>query len=450
MSNTVTIQPMTFFRATVRPPGSKSLTNRALLLAALAEGESVLRQSLIADDTRQMLGALQALGFDVVNDVEAEEIRVVGCGGRVPTRVGDTVSLHLGNAGTAYRFLTAACCLPSATDDGEPTRHVLDGIARMRERPIGQLVDALRRIGGQIDYVDKEGFPPIRVAGVGLRGGELEMPPTLSSQYISALLQVGPYCDEGLTVCFDGPVTSRPYVEMTLNLMSRFGVEANVDPAFTRVRIEPGRYRGTDYAVEPDASNASYFLAAAAITPGSQCTIQGLGKKSLQGDVCFADVLHQMGAGLLFGDDFITMMAPPDGQHLRGIDIDLNRMPDMAQTLAVVALFAQGDTTIRNVGNLRVKETDRIAALQAELVKFGAGVTVDGDDLTITPSSGIAGDMGTMTPRGAIDTYNDHRMAMSFAVAGLRIPGVVINDPGCVDKTFPAFFGYLSDLSNSG
>ncbi len=227
---------------------------------------------------------------------------------------------------------------------------------------------------------------------------------------------------------------------MTLGLMARFGVRATVDANFTAITLAPGKYKAADYAIEPDASNASYFLAAAAIAPESKCTIEGLGQASVQGDVGFADVLMRMGAGLLFGRDFITVMGPRAGTRLRGIDIDLNHMPDMAQTLAVVALFAEGDTVIRNVGNLRVKETDRLAALKNELTKLGAQVEIDGDDLCITPPPG-----NRIRP-AAIDTYDDHRMAMSFAVAGLAAPGVVINDPACVNKTFPRFFEYLERL----
>lgn len=432
LPRSIPVRPITPFRAAVRPPGSKSLTNRALLLAALAEGPSILRGPLLADDPTQMFNALNALGFAPAFDDDQQVVRINGCNGAIPVRESQT-NLHLGNAGTAFRFLTATCALGDR-------RYQLDGIERMRQRPIGQLVDALKQIGGKIDYAGEEGFPPLLVHGTGLEGGELVMPPTLSSQYISALLQVAPYCRKGLTIRFDGPVTSRPYVEMTLALMRTFGVASEADEAFTRVSVSPGRYHGTDYAIEPDASNATYFLAAAAVVPGSTCTIEGLGKRSLQGDVGFADVLYSMGAGLLFGNDFITVIGPKEGHMLRGIEVDLNHMPDVAQTLAVVALFAQGPTTIRNVGNLRVKETDRLAALRNELTKLGATVEIDGDDITIEPPPG-----NKLTP-AAIDTYNDHRMAMSFAVAGLRSPGVTINDPSCVEKTFPDFFEYLGRL----
>jgi len=429
------IQPVRSFRAHVTPPGSKSLTNRALLLAALAEGESTLTGVLFADDSRRMLAALQALKFDVAIDEPNSTVRITGRGGVIPC---DHANLNLGNAGTAYRFLTAAMPLGR----GE---FVLDGIERMRQRPVKQLVDGLRQIGATINYTMNDGCPPLQVTARGsLAGGQFTMPPTLSSQYISALLQVGGYCEKGLTINFDGPITSRPYVEMTLRLMHTFGVRAEVDANFTRIHVPTGKYRATNYAIEPDASNASYFLAAAAIVPGSSCTIEGLGKRSIQGDIGFADVLHRMGAGLLFGGDFITVMAPANGQKLCGIDIDLNHMPDMAQTLAAVALFAEGTTTIRDVGNLRVKETDRLGALKNELTKLGATVEIEGDDISITPPAD-----GKVKP-AAIDTYDDHRMAMSFAIVGLRSPGVVINDPKCVNKTFPEYFEYLRKMADSG
>jgi len=434
MTDSIAIEPIGTFRASLRPPGSKSLTNRALLLAALATGESTLLRPLIADDTDRMLDALGALGFVPRVDHDGQSVHLAGKGGRVPAT---EAALRLGNAGTAYRFLTAACCLGSGS-------YTLDGVQRMRERPVAQLIDALRAIGGGIDYLGEQGFPPLRVrGGGGLRGGELAMPPTLSSQYISALLQIAPCCRQGLSIFFDGPVTSRPYVEMTLALMLEFGVEVEVDKDMSRVHVYPGQYRGRELVIEPDASNASYFLAAAAITPGSRCTIEGLGKDSSQGDVGFADLLGRMGAGVEWGPDSITVTGPVRPGVFRGIDADLNAMPDMAQTLAAVALFAEGTTAIRNVGNLRLKETDRIAALQSELTKLGATVVVDADDILITPPIG-----GRIQP-ATNDTCDDHRMAMSFAVVGRRAPGVVIRDRACVNKTFPGFFEYLERLATS-
>jgi len=434
LTATQTIAPIAPFAATLRPPGSKSLTNRALLLAALARGQSTLRGPLVADDSKRMVEALVELGVPMTESDGA--LHIDGQDGRFP-HAKPTTNLFLGNAGTAFRFLTAATCLSNSECQ-------LDGIERMRQRPIGQLVQALRNIGADIQFIATPEYPPLRVAGGGLRGGIITLPPTLSSQYISALLMVAPYCTDGLTLRFDGPVTSRPYVEMTIALMRVFGVHPMVRDDFSEVVVSQATYAACEYAIEPDASNAGYFLAAAAIIPGSKCTIEGLSRQSIQGDVGFADVLHTMGAGLVFGKDFVTIIGPPEGTKLRGIDVDLGPMPDMAQTLAVVALFAQGDTTIRNIGNLRVKETDRIAALEIELTKLGATVSVEGDDLYIEPPHA-----NRLTP-AAIDTYDDHRMAMSFAVAGLAYrgegAGIVINDPGCVDKSFPEFFEYMEDL----
>ncbi len=433
VTDSITIQPIGPFSATANIPGSKSLTNRALLLAALADGQSTLTGLLRADDPDRMIESLGHLGCAPVIEGEPTCAVIDGCDGKWPRGKAD---LFIGNAGTAARFLAAACCLAAKDGDGETT---LDGIPRMRQRPIGELVEALRTIGASIDYLGDEGFPPLRIHGRGLRGGTITMPSTLSSQFISALLQVGPYCDEGLTIRFDGSVTSQPYVEMTLRLMEVFGAQVEVGPNFTSVSVAAGGYTACDYHVEPDASNASYFLAAAALVTGSKCTVEGLGFKSLQGDAWFAErVLQPMGASVIYEPDAVTVMSPPAGESLKAIDVDLNHLPDMAQTLATLALFADGTSIIRNIGNLRVKETDRLAALQIELTKLGADVEIDGDDLIITPPDSIQ--------PAAIDTYDDHRMAMSFAIVGLRAEGVTINDPACVNKTFPTFFDELAKL----
>jgi len=433
MSDVIAIQPMPGFRTSIRPPGRKSLTNRALLLAALSEGRCRISHPLIADDTRVMLDALASLGFAVERRELDGYVDITGASGAIPT---DEAELMLGNAGTATRFLTAAVCL----GEGE---YAIDGVSRMRQRPIGQLIEPLRRLGATIDCLGEDGYPPLTVTSAGLRGGELAMPTTLSSQYISALLQIGPYCEGGLTLRFDGPVTSRPYVVMTLRLMQHFGVTAYVDDAFTRIDVPAGHYSAVACDVEPDASSASYFLAAAALLPDSACTIEGLGRRSLQGDVRFADLLHEMGAGMVFGDDFITVMSPTDGRRLSAIDVDMNDIPDVALTLAAMAPLVEGTTVIRNVGNLRVKETDRMAALQTELTRVGAAVTIDGDDLHIEQPVG-----GRVQP-AVIETYDDHRIAMSFAVLGLAAEGIEISDPACVNKTYPGFFDQLRSLSRS-
>ena len=423
----VTLQPVTRpFTASITPPGSKSLTNRALVLAALADGVSALSNVLFADDTLVMLECLGRLGFDLRIDRAANSVRVGGLAGRIPR---ESAELFCGNSGTTIRFLTALCALGRG-------RYTLDGIPRMRQRPIGDLVVLLKNLGVRIDYPVQGGFPPVLVRADGLAGGMARFGGSQSSQFLSAVLQAAPYARHEVSIDLDGPQTSWPYVAMTMRLMDEFHVipELVRDPATgepRRIIIPRGRpYRPTDYAIEPDASNATYFLAAAAIHPGAKVTVEGLGKRSLQGDVGFADVLHRMGADLLFGPDFITVIGP---DRLAGIDADLSAMPDTAQTLAVAALFADGPTTITGLHTLRVKETDRVAALAAELTKLGAEVDVEGDDLTIHPPE--------RGPRpAAIHTYDDHRMAMSFALAGTKAPGVTIKDAECVNKTYPRYF----------
>lgn len=459
----------------VRVPGSKSMTNRALPLAALAEGATTLTGVLFADDTRRMIEALGTLGFELKIDEDAAAVTVRGGGGggggdggTIPNagESGRDVELLLGNAGTAMRFLTAACTL------GEPgSSYRLDGIPRMRKRPIGELVDLLRELGARIDYLGEEGFPPLRVHG-GLPDAqataEIPIGATLSSQYVSALLLIAPRLRDGLTIRVAGKLTSFPYVRMTVGMMNDFGANVSLDdPDSNGVpqrmvarHARQARYgrNGAEYRIEPDASNASYFLAAAAVNGRSSVEVRDLSVDGAQGDAGFAGTLEALGAEVdrpTSGSHPWIRVTSPRGSHasgslcLRGQTCDLADMPDMAQTLAVVALFADGPTTIRNVGNLRVKETDRLAALENELTKLGATVTIDGDDITITPPTDDTALPFTPGEAVAIDTYDDHRMAMSFAVAGLasdRLPGrprVVINDPGCVAKTYPGFWDDL-------
>lgn len=410
-------------------PGSKSLTNRALLLAALAEGASMLTNVLFADDSRVMLAALGKLGFKMKIDEPNRTVTITGQGGRIPTM---DAQLMLGNAGTAMRFLTAACCLGQGL-------YILDGVPRMRQRPIEQLVDPLTQLGARIEYAQEPGYPPLRIFARGLEGGVLQLQPTLSSQYISALLIAAPYMRRGLTIVFDGPVTSEPYVLMTLDAMRAFGLQrCKWDSKERSVEVEGGQnYTGVNYPVEPDASNASYFLAAAAVIPGSRTRITNLGSRSCQGDAKFIRTLEKMGCSISVADNDMTLTGPAS---LKGIDVHFNDTPDMAQTLAVVALFAQGKTVIRDIGNLRIKETDRLQALKNELTKLGAAVVIKGDDLHITPPP------GNQLKPAAIDTYDDHRMAMSFAVAGLATGQVTINDPACVNKTFPEYWQFLKRL----
>jgi 3-phosphoshikimate 1-carboxyvinyltransferase len=422
------------FTATFAPPGSKSLTNRALVLAALADGPCDLANVLFANDTHVMLEGLIKLGFHLVIDHDVRTVRVSGRGGHIDRTEAE---IFCGNSGTTIRFLTALCALGQG-------KFVLDGIPRMRQRPIGALTGMLKNLGVRAGGApDHEGFPPVRVDAHGMPGGHVRYGAEVSSQYLSAILMVAPYARNEVHVYLDGPQTSWPYVAMTMQLMDTFGVTPELirDPKTslpTKIVVPSGKYAPTSYAIEPDASNASYFLALAALHAGSKITIEGLGKRSLQGDVGFADVLHRMGADLVFGKDFVTVRGTAT---LEGIDIDLADMPDTAQTLAVVALFARGETVIRGLHTLRVKETDRLTALRNELVKFGAEVEIEDDVLVINPPDG--------PKRAEVDTYDDHRMAMSFSLAGTKIHGIVIKDAECVNKTYPQFFDDLKRVAAS-
>ncbi|MCG8407119.1 MAG: 3-phosphoshikimate 1-carboxyvinyltransferase [Phycisphaerales bacterium] len=411
---------------TICLPGSKSLTNRALLTGALASGDSQIDGLLLADDTRHMLQALRQLGIEITVDETRRRATIMGCRGHWPESDAD---LFCGNAGTAIRFLTAACC----TGHGA---YRLDGVRRMRERPIGALVDALRDLGANIGYEEQEGYCPLTIRGRGLRGGQIRFSTTLSSQYVSALLLASPLAANDVMIDVTGSLPSKPYVAMTLKVMHDFGVQT-VEEKMERF-IVPCRqtYTATRFDVEPDASAASYFFAAAAVT-GGRVTVDGLGLESCQGDVNFVNVLERMGCRVEQGPRHTTVWGPSDGK-LRGVDEDLNDMPDMAQTLAVLAAFADGPTRIRNVTNLRIKETDRLFALSTELGKMNVPTEVHEDGLSIQPHR-----EPTAT---AIDTYEDHRMAMSFALAGLRLDGMVIRDADCVNKTFPEFFELWTEL----
>jgi 3-phosphoshikimate 1-carboxyvinyltransferase len=427
----IQLEPVSLpFSATVSPPGSKSLTNRGLVLAALADGPGELTNVLFADDTLVMLDCLGRLGFELRIDRSAHAVRIEGRGGQIPASSAD---LFCGNSGTTIRFLTGLCSVGRG-------RFNLDGIPRMRQRPIGPLVDLLKNFGVRIEYVMAEGFPPVNVFADGLPGGLTRFGSYPSSQFLSAILQVAPYARHEVRVDLESPQTSWPYVAMTMRLMDQFGVTPELirDPLTgdpKQIIVPQEHYHPTRYAIEPDASNAAYFLAAAAIHPDSQVTIPYLGKDSLQGDVGFADVLRRMGAAVNVATDSISVTGT---DILEGIDIDLSNMPDQAQTLAVVALFAEGETVIRGLHTLRVKETDRIAALATELTRLGAEVDVQGDDLIINPPRQI-------TP-AAIHTYDDHRMAMSFAIAATRVAGITIKDAECVNKTYPKYFEDLRKM----
>lgn len=411
--------------ATVRIPGSKSLTNRALVAAALADGTTRMANILLADDTRYMIDALRSLGVPIRVDEPECRLEITGIRGSWPNA---EASLFCGNAGTVMRFLAAACCTGQGT-------YTLDGIERMRQRPIGGLVDALLELGAHVEYTGQPGYPPIEIHARGLRGGKVSFDSPPSSQLVSALLMAAPYATQDVYIEIEGEVVSQPYLAMTQRVMEAFGVQLVEHKMRKFIVPAPQRYRATEYDVEPDASNATYFLAAPAIVGGS-VTVEGLGTDSVQGDAHFVDVLEQMGCGVQRSPRRFTVTGPAG--RLKGIDIDLNAMPDTAQTLAVVALFAEGPTRIRNVANLRVKETDRLAALATELTKLGAEIEVFEDGLIVHPP-------GSILP-SAIHTYDDHRMAMSFALAGLAADGIVIKDPACVNKTFPDYFQRLEAM----
>ncbi|MBR0566189.1 bifunctional 3-phosphoshikimate 1-carboxyvinyltransferase/cytidylate kinase [Azoarcus sp. L1K30] len=416
------LPPLLEARGTVRLPGSKSISNRVLLLAALSEGETHIRDLLASDDVERMLDALRILGVDWVHEAGTNDYRVHGVGGAFPVK---DAELFLGNAGTAFRPLTAALALSGG-------RYHLSGVARMHERPIGDLVDALRQIGADIDYLGNDGFPPLQLRPADIRGGGVvRVRGDVSSQFLTALLMALPLTGEEVVIEVVGELISRPYIAITLDLMARFGVSVTHQDWERFVVPGNARYRspGTVY-VEGDASSASYFLAAGAIG-GGPVRVEGVGSSSIQGDVRFAEALQQIGAHVAMGDNWIEASAPVSGR-LHAFDLDLNHIPDAAMTLAVAALFADGPCRLRNIASWRVKETDRIAAMATELRKVGAVVEEGADYLCVTPPAHLQ--------PATIDTYDDHRMAMCFSLVSLGECRVRINDPKCVNKTFPGYF----------
>jgi len=428
---TLTVQPIRHASGSVRLPGSKSLTNRALLLAALADGPTTLSNELDAEDTRVMIEALRALGVSITDT--GDGLRVHGCTGVFPERKGD---LFLGNAGTAMRSLTAALAFAGGT-------YRLDGVARMRERPIGDLVDALNVLGARVGYAGNPGYPPLLIEPASLAGNAtIDVRGDVSSQFVSGLLMAAPLIapTSGLVVNVPGTLISQPYVAMTVALMARFGVDVTrrdggVGFAFV---VPRATYRAPgNLAIEGDASSASYFLALGALA-GGPVRVQGAGSASVQGDVAFAHLLEAMGAQVTWGEDWIeTSKAGP----LRAVDYDCGAIPDAAMTAAVLALFAHGRTRLRGIGSWRVKETDRIAAMATELGKLGAKVETGVDWLALE---------GPVALHPAeIDTYDDHRIAMCFALAATGGVPVVIQDPQCVSKTFPAFFDVLASVNRT-
>jgi 3-phosphoshikimate 1-carboxyvinyltransferase len=429
------LAPIRAVRGTVKLPGSKSISNRILLLAALAAGETRVHDLLDADDTRHMLAALRALGVDCTA-LDADVLRVRGAGGAFAVKRAD---LFLGNAGTAFRPLTAVLAFCSGD-------YRLAGVPRMHERPIGDLVDALRSLGAQIDYGGADGYPPLQIRpAVASAAGAVRIRGNISSQYLTALLLALPLLGRRMTVDIEGELISKPYVEITLNTLQRFGVAVRRE-GWSRFEVPVARYRSPgDIFIEGDASAASYFLAAGAISGlsgGGPVRVEGVGRASIQGDVRFAQALEAMGARIEMGDNWISAGAGADAARsgrLKAIDADFNHIPDAAMTIAVAALFADGPCTLRNIASWRVKETDRIAAMAAELRKLGAVVETTGDSLTVTPPPRLR--------PASIDTYDDHRMAMCFSLAALGGVSVRIHDPGCVAKTFPEYFDVFAGIS---
>ncbi|EBN7190239.1 3-phosphoshikimate 1-carboxyvinyltransferase [Salmonella enterica] len=421
----LTLQPIARVDGAINLPGSKSVSNRALLLAALACGKTVLTNLLDSDDVRHMLNALSALGINYTLSADRTRCDITGNGG--PLRASGALELFLGNAGTAMRPLAAALCLGQ-------NEIVLTGEPRMKERPIGHLVDSLRQGGANIDYLEQENYPPLRLRG-GFTGGDIEVDGSVSSQFLTALLMTAPLAPEDTIIRVKGELVSKPYIDITLNLMKTFGVEI-ANHHYQQFVVKGGQQYHSPgrYLVEGDASSASYFLAAGAIKGGT-VKVTGIGRKSMQGDIRFADVLEKMGAPITWGDDFIACTRG----ELHAIDMDMNHIPDAAMTIATTALFAKGTTTLRNIYNWRVKETDRLFAMATELRKVGAEVEEGHDYIRITPPAKLQ--------HADIGTYNDHRMAMCFSLVALSDTPVTILDPKCTAKTFPDYFEQLARMS---
>jgi len=408
--------------ATVRVPGSKSLTNRALLIASLANGTTHLTNALFSDDSRYFVKALQTLGFDVQLNEANHEMMITGLGGKIPATKAE---LFIGNAGTAARFLSAFLTL----GNGE---YILDGDPRMRERPIGDLVDSLTQLGAKLDTTNN--CPPVKIIASGLPGGKTKIAGNISSQFLSALLMVAPYAKSPIEIRLTTDLNSKPYVDMTLSIMKDFGVEIERHD-YSQFTIFPSSFLSLPfYSVESDASAASYFFAAPAICGGT-VKVENISRKSVQGDIVFLDVLLQMGCSVTETDNYIWVTGHSE---LHGIDVDMRDIPDTAQTLAAIAPFASSPTRIRGIASARVKETDRVSATCIELKRLGVQVEEHKDGMIIHPCQ-------TFKP-ATIQTYNDHRMAMAFSLIGLRVDGVTIENPSCVSKTFPNYFDVLEAL----
>ena len=422
----LTLNPIKKINGEIFLPGSKSLSNRALLIASLANGVTKITNLLVSEDIEHMLNALTSLGVKYTLSDCGTECTVVGNNGFFNTD--KLLELFLGNAGTAMRPLCAAL----AASEGD---FVLTGEERMKERPIGHLVDALTQLNADIKYIENKNYPPLKIKGKALNGNTVSIDGSISSQFLTSILMIAPLLKTDTSINIEGELVSKPYIDITLDIMSRFGINVqNNDYQSFTVKGNQS-YQSVDrYMVEGDASSASYFLAAGAIK-GGEVTVHGIGKLSVQGDKYFADVLEKMGAEVKWNDESITVIGKP----LVAIDMDMNHIPDAAMTIATTALFAKGTTTIRNIYNWRVKETDRLSAMATELRKVGAEV-IEGDDyITITPPTSLK--------HAEIDTYNDHRVAMCFSLIALSDTAVTINDPKCTAKTFPDFFEKLAQVS---
>ncbi|MEP4889723.1 MAG: 3-phosphoshikimate 1-carboxyvinyltransferase [Aliiglaciecola sp.] len=421
------LEPISKVQGTVNVPGSKSLSNRALLLAALAQGETTLTNLLDSDDIRHMLDALSLLG--VSYELSEDKTQCVVKGNNGVFNTDSKIEMFLGNAGTAMRPLCAAL----AASNGE---YVLTGEPRMEERPIGALVDALGQAGAEISYLKNDGYPPLNIKGKALSGGKIQVDGSVSSQFLTAVLMAAPLFSADSEIEIIGELVSKPYIDITLDTMAKFGVtvENNEYQSFKITGKQTYQSPGT-FLVEGDASSASYFLAAGAIKGGT-VKVTGVGAKSIQGDIKFADVLSAMGAKVTWGDDYIEVTGAP----LTAIDMDMNHIPDAAMTIATTALFASGTTKMTNIYNWRVKETDRLAAMATELRKLGATVNEGHDFIEVTAPAQLQ--------EAEIDTYNDHRVAMCFSLVALSDTAVVINDPACTAKTFPDYFERFASISS--
>ena len=419
----ITLSPISAVEGTINLPGSKSLSNRALLLAALAKGTTKVANLLDSDDIRHMLNAFSSLGVKYQLSDDKTICEIEGLGGSF--NIQDGLSLFLGNAGTAMRPLTAALCLK-----GQKTGEIiLTGESRMKERPILHLVDALHQAGAEIRYLENEGYPPLAIRNSGIKGGKLKIDGSISSQFLTALLMSAPLAENDTEIEIIGELVSKPYIDITLSMMKDFGVHVeNHDYQKFYVKCNQSYISPGKYLVEGDASSASYFLAAGAIK--GKVKVTGIGKNSIQGDRLFADVLEKMGAKITWGEDFIQA----EHNELHGIDMDMNHIPDAAMTIATTALFANSETVIRNIYNWRVKETDRLTAMATELRKIGAEVEEGEDFIRIQPLA------FNQFKHADIETYNDHRMAMCFSLIALSNTSVSILDPKCTSKTFPKFF----------